>query len=317
LTETYRGRKVTKGYERQFKLVLLSQIEHWRIVAAGARPSGPMERDEVAHGLPVLSDPTNRILDLRKQALLESYRLTGNAVIHYASASERSRRIALGKIPENAGRFLRAWLTGYTRAKQECGITSSVKFASARFDDLAVEYLKLWSPSSGCENFAAQLEVLKARVLGEIAVIWKKSETSERWYKAVCEPAVNTAVSEKVTEFASRARNSELAFLASKIEKSSPTTGSDENGSAPASAGKARTEDETQEERSARRKAVVDPLMKSADITSDEDWASRAGASIDRNTPRDYRNGLTKRLRRASREALAKALSITTAELPD
>lgn len=317
LTEIYRGRKVTKGYERQFKLILLSQIEHWRIAAVGTAASGPIERDRIACGLPVLSDATNRILDLRKQALVESYRLTGDAVIHYASASEQSRRIALGKIPDISGRFLWTWLTGYKRAKHECGITPSVDFSSARFDDLAVAYLTLWSPSAGCETFAGQLEVLKARVLGEITVIWKRSETTERWYKAVCEPAVNANVSGKVREFVSRARNSELVFLASKIEKVSPTPGSEEKGSTPASIGKSRTDDETQEERSARRKAVVDPLMKNAGVTSDEDWASRAGANIDRNTPRDYRNGLTKRLRPASREALAKALAIKTAELPD
>ena len=80
LTETYRGRKVTKGCERRFKLILLSQIEHWRIAAPGTAASGPIEPDGIADGLPVLSDPTKRILDLRRQTLLESYRLTGNAV---------------------------------------------------------------------------------------------------------------------------------------------------------------------------------------------------------------------------------------------
>ena len=75
--------------------------------------------------------------------------------------------------------------------------------------------------------------------------------------------------------------------------------------------------EETPEERSARRRAIIDPLMRKAGVTSDEDWASRAGENMDRNTPRDYRNGVTKRLRRASRNGLAKALGIPEGELPD
>jgi hypothetical protein len=45
---------------------------------------------------------------------------------------------------------------------------------------------------------------------------------------------------------------------------------------------------ETREQRAARRKRILNPLLKKAGIDSDEAWADRAGDSIDRNTPRDY-----------------------------
>jgi hypothetical protein len=73
--------------------------------------------------------------------------------------------------------------------------------------------------------------------------------------------------------------------------------------------------EETQEERAERRKAVVNPLMKKVHIPTDIAWAVRAG--LDRNTPRDYRNGKTKRLRKPNREALATPLEIKESELPD
>jgi hypothetical protein len=74
--------------------------------------------------------------------------------------------------------------------------------------------------------------------------------------------------------------------------------------------------EESPKQRTARRQRVINPLLKRAGITSDEDWAARAGSNIDRNTPRDYRNGKTKTLRRVTREALAQALGITESELP-
>ena len=74
--------------------------------------------------------------------------------------------------------------------------------------------------------------------------------------------------------------------------------------------------EEPPKQRAARRQRVVNPLMKRAGISSDDDWAARAGSNIDRNTPRDYRNGKTQMLRRVTREALAQALGITKSELP-
>jgi hypothetical protein len=75
--------------------------------------------------------------------------------------------------------------------------------------------------------------------------------------------------------------------------------------------------DESPKERAKRRQRVLKPLLKKAGITSDEAWAERADPSMDRNTPRDYRNGRTVRLRRASRHALAQALGILDSELPE
>jgi len=78
----------------------------------------------------------------------------------------------------------------------------------------------------------------------------------------------------------------------------------------------ARLVEESPRQRAARRQRVVNPMMKKAGFTSDDAWAERAGPNIDRNTPRDYRSGKTKNLRRSTRQALAQALGIAEAELP-
>jgi hypothetical protein len=74
--------------------------------------------------------------------------------------------------------------------------------------------------------------------------------------------------------------------------------------------------EESPKQRATRRQRVVNPVMKRIGISSDDDWAARAGSNIDRNTPRDYRKGKTQRLRRVTREALAQALGIAESELP-
>jgi hypothetical protein len=73
---------------------------------------------------------------------------------------------------------------------------------------------------------------------------------------------------------------------------------------------------ETPEQRGIRRQKILDPMLQKAGIASDDVWAERAGAGVDRNTPRDYRSGKTKKLRRETREALAAALEIAASELP-
>ena len=75
--------------------------------------------------------------------------------------------------------------------------------------------------------------------------------------------------------------------------------------------------EETAEQRSVRRCAIVDPLMKKAGIRSDSEWAEKAGTAMDRNTPRDYRNGKTKRPRKSTRIALAAPLGVDESELPE
>jgi hypothetical protein len=81
--------------------------------------------------------------------------------------------------------------------------------------------------------------------------------------------------------------------------------------------------EETEAERAARRHAKIDPLWSKPNppITSSDEWARRASKGlfkeIDRNTPRDYLNGKTKKLRQAKRIALASALGIDPLELPD
>jgi len=75
--------------------------------------------------------------------------------------------------------------------------------------------------------------------------------------------------------------------------------------------------EETPSERAARRQRALRPLWKRAGISSDEAWAERAGGNIDRNTPRDYRAGKTKKLRSANRKALAEALGVAETDLPE
>jgi hypothetical protein len=75
--------------------------------------------------------------------------------------------------------------------------------------------------------------------------------------------------------------------------------------------------EESVAQRASRRKRVVNPLLRKAGIRSDEEWAARANTTMDRNTPRDYRSGKTKRLRKSNRVDLAQALKIEESRLPD
>jgi hypothetical protein len=75
--------------------------------------------------------------------------------------------------------------------------------------------------------------------------------------------------------------------------------------------------EETVAQRASRRKRVLAPLLKNAGIRSDDEWAARADATMDRNTARDYRNGKTKKLRKVNRTTLAQALNVDQSLLPD
>jgi len=105
------------------------------------------------------------------------------------------------------------WLLSHSRAKHECGISQSATLAARRFDELATEYLILWSPGAGYDIFECQLQLIKERVLDEVASIWKISDATQRWYETVCAPSVRAAVSGKLEEFKGKARDSELVFL--------------------------------------------------------------------------------------------------------
>jgi hypothetical protein len=74
---------------------------------------------------------------------------------------------------------------------------------------------------------------------------------------------------------------------------------------------------ETAAQRAARRRSIVDPWLRTAGIVSPQAWATASGENVDKNTPRDYLNGKSKRLRSATREGLAKALGKSAAELPN
>ena len=74
---------------------------------------------------------------------------------------------------------------------------------------------------------------------------------------------------------------------------------------------------ESAKQRAERRQRELEPLLRKARITTDDVWAERAGATMDRNTPRDYRTGKTARLRKTTRQALAQALGILEIDLPD
>ena len=194
--------------------VLIGRREYWKAEgrrcielqqAHQANLAAPEAEGVVSAELPNLPERVTRMLEIRWAGLLESYRLGGDSVVGYASANESTRKIALQKPPDvKSNRYLGAWLQAHQRAKQECGISSSVAVAETRFGDLATQYLKLWSPS----------ELLKVHLLGEIASIWKRTSATKSWYETVCKPAVIAALSAKVKEFEGRARLDELVSLA-------------------------------------------------------------------------------------------------------
>lgn len=74
---------------------------------------------------------------------------------------------------------------------------------------------------------------------------------------------------------------------------------------------------ETAEQRSARRRKIIDPWLAAAGITSPAMWAANAGGNMDKNTPRDYLNGKTGTLRAENRTALARPLGKSGEDLPD
>lgn len=204
---------------------LIGRREHWKAEgrrcvefqqAHQAQLAARQAKGDVSAELPSLAERVTRILEIRWSGLLESYQLSGERVVGYASASDSTRKLALDKPPDvkQENRYLGQWLSANQRAKHECGISSSVAVAQARFGDLATQYLKLWPPSAGWELFARWLELLKVRVLGEIASIWKGTSTTKSWYETVCKPAVIATLSATVKEFEGRARLDELVSLA-------------------------------------------------------------------------------------------------------
>ena len=107
---------------------------------------------------------------------------------------------------------------GVRRHEEEAdgvGVFSSVTVAQARFNDLLVEYWRLWcSSGDGCESFGGWLRLLKRQVTDDIASIWKgESNSLDRWYKRACGPAVEEALESLVEEGIGRARAEELKRL--------------------------------------------------------------------------------------------------------
>jgi hypothetical protein len=158
--------------------------------------------------LPQLSERSERIFSLRWATLLDESRLTEKVIVQCAKASNVSRSNALSKPPDSTNRYFQ--MTDYLRARNECGISQSVRLAERWFHELATEYMKRWSPGDGFELFASWLEVLRMRVLTDVASIWGNSQDTKRWYETVCAPAVGAGVSAKLSEFERLARAKEL-----------------------------------------------------------------------------------------------------------
>jgi hypothetical protein len=169
--------------------------------------------------LPALSGTTMRILELRWLALLETHQLEGEAVRFYAGADKATRHYALAKPLDSFHRkskYYNGWLTNYLSSRRKCGIPSSVDLAKGWFQELAREYMTLWSPRDGCELFELHLQLIEQRVLEDVASVWKgRSDAIQQWYETVCLPAVRPAVSDVLKGFRSLARRSELAALGS------------------------------------------------------------------------------------------------------
>src|ERR1035441_4613523 len=88
---------------------------------------------------------------------------------------------------------------GVRRHEEEAdgvGVFSSVTVAQAQFNDLLVEYWRLWCSSGDAyESFGGWLRLLKRQVTDDIASIWKgESNSLDRWYKRACGPAVEEAL---------------------------------------------------------------------------------------------------------------------------
>jgi hypothetical protein len=158
--------------------------------------------------LPELSERKERMFSLRWSTLLDESRLTEKVIVQCANASNVTRTNALSRPPDSTNRFFQ--MTDYLRARNECGISQSVRLAERWFHELATEYIKLWSPADGYELFASWLESLQGRVLTDVASIWGRVENTKLWYETVCAPAVRVAVSAKLSEFERVARGKEL-----------------------------------------------------------------------------------------------------------
>jgi hypothetical protein len=159
--------------------------------------------------LPELSETTKRKFELEWNAVLENC-FNGDH-LHWHDRE----RVRLRKISAERRIFGR---DGLGRVNEqfvdEKGIFQSVGLAERRLYDFALAYWPFWSVDTGCEVFADWLNLLKGRVLDEVASIWMgHSEALDRWYERACKPALETALAPKVKEFKGWARKAELEAL--------------------------------------------------------------------------------------------------------
>ena len=82
----------------------------------------------------------------------------------------------------------------------------------------------------------------------------------------------------------------------------------------PTASQRIRLANETPEQRSARRGAFIEPLLRAKGWSSG-DWAKQAEPPVDYNTVDDYLKGITNP-RRSTRAALASALGINPDDMP-
>ena len=175
---------------------------------------------------------------------------------------------------------------GFNSAR--CGSREAADYVVSQFDRAAQMALKTLSDRASALQFGRTMDWL----------VRKSLEFWQRWRRealpALEQPSPETLAEtrEGLLRRAEHRKAEAHSMVAAQIEK-------------------------TPEQRGARRRRVLNPLLEKARITSDGIWAERAGATVDRNTPRDYRTGKTKRLQRATRQALAEPLGIWESELPE
>jgi len=163
--------------------------------------------------LPELPESARRTLMLQWKSLLNQHKFNGEHLQWHDSqrdALSRGGRIGLG----GGWRGPRGSFKVDERLVDREGIGPSVAIANSRLYQLAMAYWPLWTVSAGYEVYAGWLDLLKAQVLEEVASIWKgHSEGLNRWYERACKPALEKALSPKMQEYESWARNAELKVL--------------------------------------------------------------------------------------------------------
>ena len=159
--------------------------------------------------LPALSEPTKRILDIKRANALEKFVLTEEHLAKYAVR----RETALGASPKGQ---INSWEKAHAEvAPKLIGLQSSILFALDRLKELDREYWVFWYPSRlGYEVYGDWLNVITDQILAELAVLWKgRSESTDVWFEETCKPQLRVNLGETVRARLAQARSVEMERL--------------------------------------------------------------------------------------------------------